>query len=370
MNVTIVTATTGGGHNCTSKALAERFAELGVGTQVLDMYRCCGQGTSLFMERGYLLAARRMKRGYRLVYGMLERSRGVRRVAATAVRQPHAADCLLAAIDGADVIVSAHPFAAQALDLLKKRGDLDVPVLALVTDYCVQPFIEDSTSLEAVCFASPLLLGDAVEKGVGHACALGLPVRREFLEKRPKAEARRALGLAEELPTVLVMGGSMGYGNMCGTVEGLLGEGVQVICICGNNEALRRRMERLGGALLTLGYTEDVALCMDAADLIVTKPGGLTVTELIVKGLPAVLSASIPGQEERNGDFLVKSGGAVRPVPSELVREAAALLADPARLSEMSRSLSALAMPDACRDICALALELARGRSAQTQGLD
>lgn len=367
MNVTIVTATTGGGHNCTTKALTERFGELGVNTKVLDMYRCCGPGAYRFMERGYLFAARRMKRGYRIVYGMLERSAELRRVAATAVRQPHAADCLLAAMSDTDVIISAHPFAAHALDLLKKRGDLTVPVLALVTDYCVQPFIEDSTSLEAISFASPLLLADAEAKGVGHALALGLPVRREFTERRTKAEARLALGISEERATVLVMGGSMGYGNICSTVEGLLGMGAQVICICGNNEALRRRIARLGGALLPLGYTEDVALCMDAADLIVTKPGGLTVTELMVKGLPAVLSASIPGQEERNSDFLVKNGGALRPAPSELVREAAALLADPGRLAEMSRSLAALAMPDACADICSLAISLAQRRRTQAE---
>ena len=369
MNVTIVSATTGGGHNSTMNALRDRFAELGVETRAVDLYACCGRAAFRFVERSYLFVSQRMRRGYRRVYRMLEDYPGARRAASAATRQSYVADCLGAALGDTDVVVSAHPFAAHALDTLVKRGELDVPVVALVTDWCVQPFIEDSTSLNAICFPSPLLLGEAEAKGVKNAIATGLPVRREFLSSLPADEARRALGLDPERDTVLVMGGSMGYGNMAATAEELLAAGVQTICVCGTNEALKRRVDRLSGPLLSLGFTDDVALCMDAADLIVTKAGGLTVTELIAKRLPAVLSPSIPGQEERNGDFLIAQGGAVRPSPGRVAAEAVALLADKARLGAMREALGLLATPSACEEICDLALGLARARGGSVRPL-
>jgi processive 1,2-diacylglycerol beta-glucosyltransferase len=366
MNVTIVSASTGGGHNSAMQALRERFAELGAETRTVDLYSCCGRSACRFVERSYLFVSQRMRRGYRGVYRMLESYPGARRAASAATRQSYVADCLGAALGDTDVIVSAHPFAAHALDTLIKRGDLAVPVVALVTDWCVQPFIEDSTSLTAVCFPSPLLLPEAEAKGVKNAVATGLPVRREFMRSMPACEARSELGLDPERGTVLVMGGSMGYGNMFSTVSELLSAGIQTVCICGSNEALRRKLERLEGPLLALGFTDMVALCMDAADLIVTKAGGLTVTELIAKWLPAVIAPSIPGQEERNGDFLISHGGAVRPEAWRVAAEAAALLTDRARLAAMSEALGALQTPDACDEICSLAIRLARARCAQT----
>lgn len=367
MNVTIVSASTGGGHNSAMQALCERMAELGAETTAVDLYSCCGRYARRFVERSYLFVSQRMRRGYSRVYRMLEEYPGARRAASAATRQSYVADCLGAAIGETDVVVSAHPFAAHALDTLIKRGELSVPVVALVTDWCVQPFIEDSTSLSAICFPSPLLLGEAEAKGVKNAVATGLPVRREFLSSLPADEARRALGLDPERDTVLVMGGSMGYGNMYATVSELLAGGIQTICVCGNNEALKKKLERLDGPLLALGFTDRVALCMDAADLIVTKAGGLTVTELIAKRLPAVLSPSIPGQEERNGDFLIARGGAFRPAAGLVAAEAAALLADKARLAAMSEALDRLYMPGACEEICDLALSLARARGGSAK---
>lgn len=366
MNVTLVTASTGGGHNSTTKALSDYFGQAGVNTSILDMYRCCGTVTSRVMEKGYLFASKRMRRSYRGVYGMLERSGSVRRAASAAARQKHVSECVYGAMPDSDVIVTVHPFAAHAVDLLKKRGLLQVPVLALVTDYCVQPFIEDSTSLEAINFASPLLLDEASDKGITNACALGLPVRREFLQSLSRDDARSVLGLDQELPTVFVMGGSMGYGDLYGTVEGLLSRGIQVICICGQNDSALHRIKKLSGPLLALGYSDQVSVCMDAADLIITKPGGITVTELISKKLPAVLSPSIPGQEERNGEFLIRNGGAVRPAPEQVVPVAAELLTRPDKLAAMSECLAALAMPNAGEDICRLAERLAKSRIIQS----
>lgn len=104
---------------------------------------------------------------------------------------------------------------------------------------------------------------------------------------------------------------------------------------------------------VSLGYTDRLGLLMDASDIIVTKPGGLTSSEALAKGLPMVVVNPIPGQEERNRDFLLNSGVAV--IPDEAVTVGgliSTLLGDPARLSEMRAAARRIGKPNAVRDIC------------------
>ena len=105
---------------------------------------------------------------------------------------------------------------------------------------------------------------------------------------------------------------------------------------------------------------------MDAADCIITKPGGLTVTELLVKQLPAILVNPIPGHEERNAEFLLNNGGAVRISPSFSAGEALHFIfSTPGRLELMRRSLALIAHPDAARRLCSFSAELVSSGSVQ-----
>lgn len=129
---------------------------------------------------------------------------------------------------------------------------------------------------------------------------MGIPTHPKFAVEIDRAEARRTLGLDAEKTTLLLMGGSMGYGDIAGTVEQLyaLDLDFQLIVVCGNNEKARTEVEALSQAKKTLviGWSQEVDRLMDAADVIVTKPGGLTTSESLAKRLPMIIINPIPGR--------------------------------------------------------------------------
>ncbi len=120
----------------------------------------------------------------------------------------------------------------------------------------------------------------------------------------------------EDKTTVLVMSGSMGFGNLARQIKKMdaLSSDFQIICVCGRNTRAKKRIDKLDMShkIYNYGYVDNVDVLMDAADIIVTKPGGLTVSEALAKRLPMILINPIPGQEERNTEFLLNNGIAMK----------------------------------------------------------
>src|SRR5262249_14761394 len=148
-----------------------------------------------------------------------------------------------------------------------------------------------------------------------------------FSHRVPKSEARSALGLDRKRPVTLIMGGGNGVGPLHGLAEQLLKIPSEpaVVVLCGRNEALRRRLADLEqvapGRVRALGFTNEVDRWLDAADLNVTKAGGLTCSESLVKQVPLVIFRPTPGQEERNSEALTAAGAALRARTLEQVAE-------------------------------------------------
>jgi processive 1,2-diacylglycerol beta-glucosyltransferase len=259
-------------------------------------------------------------------------------------------------------------FAAAALSELKSRGRISVPVIGIITDYCVHPFWEDCLFTDYIVTADGLLRHSALKRGISENRLLpfGIPVRPKFLNSIPKEEARDKLGLYVDKRTILVMGGSMGYGNIQEVVEeifemvGETSENIQVAAICGNNAQLLKNLNRINNPnLLAVGFVGNVEEYMDAADCVITKPGGLTTTELLVKNLPAILINPIPGPEQRNMQFFCNYGGALHAGRSFSVSEALHLMFDDDdKLEQMRLALTKLAKPDAARRVCEFAIQL------------
>jgi processive 1,2-diacylglycerol beta-glucosyltransferase len=131
---------------------------------------------------------------------------------------------------------------------------------------------------------------------------------------------------------------------------------VQVIAVCGHNERLRRRIGALarpaGATLHALGFVDTVRELMAAADIVVAKSGGVTVSECMAAGKPLLISGSIPGQEERNADAVVEAGAGVRALTPEEVRwRVSRWLGDPARLAELGARARAFGRPDAANRV-------------------
>jgi processive 1,2-diacylglycerol beta-glucosyltransferase len=211
-----------------------------------------------------------------------------------------------------DAIICPHIFSAQAVTHLRRDYDLKLPTAGLATDYTCIPFWEES-SLDGYVIPHPSLTQEFASKGIPNdlLAPLGIPVQPEFLEHTPKKEARRTFNLTAS-HIFLVMGGSMGYGGI-DRIAAALTEAVpdsQAVVLCGNNQELLHRLVPTD-KIVPLTYTDQVAKLMDAADVVVTKPGGLSSTEAIAKRVPLVLTKPIPGCEQRNAEFLSSNGAAV-----------------------------------------------------------
>jgi processive 1,2-diacylglycerol beta-glucosyltransferase len=176
-------------------------------------------------------------------------------------------------------------------------------------------------------------------------------------------------GLDPDRTTILISAGGAGVGAMEHLIKSLfpMQHPVQVVAICGHNADLKRRLTRLATRInptasvivKPVGYTREMDELMAASDLVLGKPGGLTTSEALAKGLVFVIVNPIPGQEERNSDHLLEAAAAIRcnnlPV---LAYKMDRLLADPARFARMQANVNGMAQPNAARDIVQKLLDL------------
>ena len=160
------------------------------------------------------------------------------------------------------------------------------------------------------------------------------------------------------------MSGSMGYGNIEETVNLLdkVPYDFQIITVCGNNSAAKAKIDTMHTKkrVLNLGFVDYVDILMDASDCIITKPGGLTSSEALAKGLPMVIVNPIPGQEDRNTEFFTNNGVAMAVTPTLPLDEVMYhLLSDPRRIEIMRESIRLIAKPESTKNICEFSKNLA-----------
>ncbi|MDR3149804.1 MAG: galactosyldiacylglycerol synthase, partial [Oscillospiraceae bacterium] len=312
MRVLILSVTTGGGHNAAADSIEAEFIrrrELGEDIDVFkeDFFQYINKFFYDVMDKGYLFVTRYFPALFGKSYDTLESAENLRKAALALSGSEFLVDRFSHYFRGdmPDVILTTHVFCTLTLNDLKARGLIRCPVIGVMTDYCIHPYWEDCDFMDYLVIADELFSGAAVARGIPERklLPLGIPVRPKFLHREDKRGARLALGLDPDQTTVLVMGGSMGYGNIPETCESILNldRDYQVAAICGKNEKTVKELQKISNTnLFPIGYANNVELYMDAADCIVTKPGGLTCTELLVKNLPAILVNPIPGPESRN----------------------------------------------------------------------
>lgn len=322
MKVLILSVTTGYGHHSTASALADGLTKKGAEVQIVDIYKYLNELIYQTIDKGYTISSKYIPGVYRTFYTKLE-------------NKEHSAYSPMALLNSwlgnkfekfldefsPDAIVCTHIFAAQIINTLKERNKLNVPVVGIVTDYTIHPYWENIPYIEYINIASPLLEYRAVKRGISpdHIISYGIPIKSKFSTKLSKEDARNQLSIPNDAKTVLVMCGSMGYGKMNHLVSDIVlsDPSYHVIAVCGNNAGLFKKLTKMKDAmnnsdnLEVFGFTDKVDIMMDAADCIVTKPGGLTSSEALAKHLPMILVSPIPGQEERNIEFLVNNGVAM-----------------------------------------------------------
>ena len=358
MRVLILSVTAGEGHNSCAAALRQALEGRGHRVQVADLYRCCGVPRRL-TDRIYRTCAKDLRKRYSRTYTRLERDEAYRR----RCEKRFLPDWLYSRMEAwmrgqeADVVVCMHVFAARVLTVLRREKRIPpLPILGVNTDYCLHPYWEDCPGLDGLVTPTPGMTEECLSRGIpGEAVLpLGIPIREPERFRLSRAEARERLGLPEG-KLILLMGGSMGYGHMFAAAMALRRRGLPTVCVCGRNRLLRRKLAPFQhDGFRVLGYTHELPEYMAAADLAVTKPGGLTLTELAAAGLPPILTRPIPGHEERNLRLWTRLGAAETGGDGDgIAALAERLLEEPGRLEAMGKALAALSSPRAAENLCA-----------------
>lgn len=253
-----------------------------------------------------------------------------------------------------DLIISTHPFSTEMISHLKKNENLNIPLICIMTDYAPHRTWL-SPNVDSYVVANEEMIEPMEEMGVekNKIHPFGIPVDNDFFNFVNKKEELRNLGLRDDLPTILIMAGNFGLANI-GKVFVKLQKvdlDFQIIIITGKNKGLfndlkqlthgkrlRKRDKILAKMHLKnisekhlkimavkksdefkitkptklIYYTNEVDKYMHVSDLIITKPGGLTISEALACNLPMALFGTIPGQEEENANFLVGKNMAVK----------------------------------------------------------
>lgn len=319
MKVLILSITAGQGHNATGKAVSDYLKSQGVQCATLDTYEYAAPLIKEAVDKGYLLNVSYTPELFGKMYRMAEKKPYHRYQMPFSflrmVNRRFAAEIIeLVEEYQPDAIVCTHVFAAAVVNVLKVNYHLQAVTVGVITDFTVHPFWEDTPNLDYYVTASEYLGYQLLKKGLDTHKMLpfGIPIHPKFSEKLPQSEARRQLGLAEERKTLLIMGGSMGHGHFDELVTQLdkLALDFQMLVICGSNEAMRQKLTALETtkSMQVYGFVDNVDVFMDASDCLIGKPGGLTTSEALAKELPMIMVDPIPGQEERNVEFLLNNG--------------------------------------------------------------
>ena len=323
MKILILSLATGEGHNSSARALAEECRSRGDECVILDAYR----STSLFsygiIRLAYALSSGALHREYGFFYRYSERHIGNRFYAALArFHNGNLARRMKRILEKEqpDAVLYTHVFGGQILEALRRKGCFSLPAIGILTDFTLHPRWERIPALGHLVLPHEDLIPVAVSRGYDPArlLPLGIPIHPKYKSRLSKEEARKKLGFAPDERIILIMGGSMGYGSATKYVREAdkATSSFRIVSVSGRN---RRKFKKVAGMktrhpLTALGFTKEVELLMDAADILISKPGGLSSSEAMSRGLPILVTDPIPGHEVRNGEFLVAHGAAV-PLP-------------------------------------------------------
>lgn len=317
VNVLIISASMGAGHDGAARELARRLDADGHRTEVRDYLTAFPLGIGRVVRRAYQLELRLAPWGYEATYRLW-------------LRLPSLAAPLVTLLTvvtgsrvrrwsrGADAIVSTYPLGSLVLGRLRRRGRIDVPVATYITDFAVHT-LWAAPGMDLHMAVHPQAAQAAHDQAGGVASAPGPLVAARFTDDLPsRSEARARLGIAPDARIALLVAGSWGVGALRRTFDDIVATGTwQPVVVCGRNERLRRALSDRGIGWV-LGWTDEMPTLMAAADALVENAGGLTCMEAFAAGLPVVTHRPIAGHGKGNAREMVRAGVASLAEPGQL----------------------------------------------------
>jgi processive 1,2-diacylglycerol beta-glucosyltransferase len=258
-----------------------------------------------------------------------------------------------------EVVLCTHYLPLEIMgSLVRETNTEDATfIVSTVTDFEAHALWMEA-SVDLYCVAAEDTKARLVARGAAadNVAVTGIPISARFAARVNPAALRKRLGLRDDLHTVLVLGGGFGMGPVAEILTELnkLPKPIQIIIVCGSNDELRRELAMLERRQPThlFGFVQNMHELMAVADLVITKPGGLTSSEALATGKPLFILNPIPGQEAANSDFLLQNGAALKANRVEDLPFRLEKLLGSARLAEMSAAARRLGRPHAALDVC------------------
>ncbi|WP_195988809.1 glycosyltransferase [Clostridium sp. D53t1_180928_C8] len=310
MKALILYTNTGAGHVSAGKAICDALKKFNVDTVEIDTLAFAGKSTSKKVENIYVKTVKKSPKFFGLLYRAGEKISNPKIKSIIYILNTLYSKNIYNIIkkEKPDLIICTHIFCAQTISYLQKKYNFNAITAAIITDYTCAPFWEE-TCLNYYFIPHKDLITEFVKKGLdkNKILSFGLPVHSKFKCHYTKSELKKELNLNPNMKHILIMGGSMGAGNLLETTLELAKNllNVEFTVICGHNNDLFEKLKRnnLSKNVNLLSFSDSIDKLMNISDILITKPGGLTSTEAMVENLPMIMINPIPGVESANCEF-------------------------------------------------------------------
>lgn len=396
--VLIMSASTGGGHNRAAMAIKEELTNksingITIDCEIIDSLKIVNGTMDKLISRGYEKSAKYTPKAWGGVYKLTESSLVSKNEFKDNPLNSLISRKLKKLVEDKkpDLIIGTHPFPMIALSTLKKQSQLYSnsepsafteslhryynnlnipPLITVLTDYTTHSaYIQNEIDyyIAGHEYVKELLVEDGIDKE--KIKPYGIPVEKSFLSHRNRDCILSELNLDPDKFTVLLMGGSFGAGSIKDTLSELISvdRDFQIIVITGRNKSLKEKLEKtlansedtLDKKICVLGFTDKMNDLLASVDILVSKPGGLTTTESLLKEVPMIVPYFIPGQEEENLDFLCNCGASLRTSKKYTLSILLKVLIDnPERIEMTKENIRAIKKLNASQDIAKLAFDI------------
>lgn len=363
----ILSTHTGGGHDAAAFALEEALTAKGVSCRVMDCVAFAGRWVSKTVSGTYIKMAQHIPGSFGRMYHLAKKTSTPKHRSPVYVLNASYAFRMHRVLEEfkPDMIVCTHVFGGQTATHLKKHDHYKGILATVMTDYTLHPYVEDVRN-DLLVIPHKDVLPECRKKGFSDDMVrvIGIPVSPRCQPCYDKAEAKRLAGLDPTKKQVLIVGGSMGAGNLPKTLAELLpvlGDDAHVTVVCGSNKKAKEKAESLfadDSRVTVLGRVSPLYPLMAATDVLLTKAGGLTSTEAMTIGVPMVIMKPIPGCETSNAILLERHGMASYARKAEEIPDKiAALLRDDKARSAMIAAQRREIEPEAAEKIASMLIK-------------
>jgi UDP-N-acetylglucosamine:LPS N-acetylglucosamine transferase len=306
--VLVISGSVGAGHDGAADELVSRLAKAGIAADRRDYLDALPRACRFILRDGYRLSVGYWPAFFDWLFANLERTGWVRWVALWLCRV--AQRDVLRWVGDHDVVVSTYMLSSQTLGQLKEAGRIDATLVTFLTDPAVhRTWLHRAVDHHVTVTEATARMGELAYQTPMQAVG-GLVSARfaEPVDPARRQALRAELGLSPDGLVVLLATGSLGMGDVPNVVRSITSSGVgEVVVLCGRNDRLRKQLSAQPG-VVALGWRDDVPELMAAADVLIHNAGGLSLTEALTAGLPAVTYRPIPGHGIANSQVLADAG--------------------------------------------------------------